>query len=247
MQTVRSFKQARLGWIRKRLLWTSPLRRAHLGYKMRTTPPCCFLWIPKTAGTAVFEWLAEEISMIKLRDYRDFRAFPNMGAVTFGHVHYLSLRANRYVNDAFHDSSFRFTVVRDPYERVASLYGYLQKHRGYVENFGTFLRQLEMERSPVGLYNAAGLSQANRQLDWLIDADGSLLPHHVFHQESLDQIEDVLPRMLGWTPRTRLGYRNVGRKKSVDELLAGNSEHLATINRVYRADFERLDYPMIPA
>lgn len=234
--------------MRERALWMAPVRRAQLKRSMRGAPACCFLWIPKTAGTAVFEWLADEIGMRKLRDRRDFRVFPNQGAVTFGHVHYLSLRAGGYVSDAFHADSVRFAVVRNPYERIVSLYGYLQRHRGYTEDFGTFLHKVECERPPVGLYNVAGLSQANRQLDWLIDIDGGLLPHHVFHQESLDEIEDVLPRMLGWTPRTRLGHKNVGKKaKSLDELLAGNAEHLAIINRVYRADFERLNYPMTPA
>jgi len=233
--------------VRKRALWIAPIRRAHFRYNLQKTPACCFLWIPKTAGTAVFEWLADEIGMLKMRDLRDFRAFPNTGAVTFGHVHYLSLRANRQVNDTYHNNSLRFTVVRNPYERVVSLYGYVQKHRTYTSDFATFLEQLELERTPVGLYNVAGLSQGNPQLNWLTDTDGGLLPHHVFHQENLDEIEDVLPNLLGWTPRTRLGRKNVGKKTSIDELLAGNTKHLETINRIYRADFKRLGYPMIPA
>lgn len=248
MSATKGFEFALLKEMSRRALWIAPVRRAQLKISMRNAPACCFLWVPKAAGTSVFEWLATEIGMKKLRDQRDFRVFPNRGAVTFGHVHYLSLRSAGYVNDAYHAESVRFTVVRNPYERIVSLYGYLQRHRNYSDDFGTFLYKVECELPSIGLYNVAGLSQANRQLDWLLNAEGRLLPQKIFHQENLEEIEDVLPRLLNWSPLNRLPHKNVNKNvKSLDELLGGNAEHLAIINRVYRADFERLNYQMIPA
>lgn len=135
-------------------------------------PNAVFIWIPKTAGTSICQMLAQyggpklkEIPLV--RDY-----FPNKGIVTFGHMDYAKLVAEKYVSASFDRHSYKFCFSRNPYSRAVSLYFYskdigrLDEHISFLD----FCRGLVRNGVPdIGLYNSLGLSQCNPQSRWLRD------------------------------------------------------------------------------
>src|SRR5690606_13707863 len=86
-----------------------------------------FVWVPKTAGTSLWELLADNGGQ-KYTDPHEARwSFPGRGLVTFGHADLAALVAEGVVDAGFVAGAHRFAVVRDPFDRAISLYEYLRR------------------------------------------------------------------------------------------------------------------------
>lgn len=210
---------------------------------LRKTPDMAFIWIPKTAGSSLFVWLNSEVGMLKLKEPEKYRAFPGYGAVTFSHCHYLSLREAGFVSDEFHDSAFRFSVVRNPYLRAVSLYQYLKVHnvqyqRGLVE----FLDDVYSSRPPVGLYNVQGLSQCNPQMDWLQGPDEQMVADHIYHIDDLERLQLDIVARFGPTKHPIPRRNTSSSKVSPLEVLTEHSESIPLIKQIYGGDFDVLGF-----
>ncbi len=99
-----------------------------------------FIWIPQTAGTAIWTTLNNS-HCPKLKDpYAVRHCFCNHGMVTFGHQSYRGLKKTGYVKQSFDDSSYEFCFVRNPYDRAVSSFHYFKKHGVFHANltFTTF-------------------------------------------------------------------------------------------------------------
>ena len=88
-------------------------------------PNSLFIKIPKNAGTSVYQMLRAH-GLVKLKTTRAVRLwFRNTGRICFDHMSIGSLMEAGLVDRDFVASSFKFVIVRDPYERALSLYRYL--------------------------------------------------------------------------------------------------------------------------
>ena len=211
---------------------------------LRGTSDCVFLWIPKTAGTSLYHWLRQHAGLRKMNVPRDYLAFPGFGAVTFGHVHYLSLLHAGIVSEAFDRRAYKFAMVRDPYARVVSLYNYLTIDQGYADPFERFVEELRLRRPAVGLYNHRGLSQTNPQADWLMGWDGAPIADDIFRVEEMDAALAALAARLGLSGVPALETRNASRPSvSVTNLDRFGPEIVEQIDEVYARDFELFGYP----
>ncbi len=170
--------------------------------------PILFIWIPKAAGTSVWEtlaancrsqkviWDADGKTSWKLR--RKHPPFdPTVEAVTFRHAGIASVVEAGKLTEEEVDRRFKFAFVRNPWDRLVSLYEYLHKLgdgtkvrrrllRSRVKTFPRFIESAcDLDSlEPVGCYNWRGVSQANSQLDWL-RYDGRMLPDFIGKFERL--------------------------------------------------------------
>lgn len=212
-------------------LWREARRAAHHDDSI-------FIWIPKNAGTSVYEMLRGH-GLVKLKTPGAARHhFRNAGRVTFGHMDLEALVDAGIVEREFVDGAFKFAVTRDPYARAVSLYRYLlaQVMFNWRENptFGDFLRLLADGRfDRIGLYNSRGLSQCNPQVEWLRHS----WPQKIYKVERLDEfISDIGGR---WgIPMSEVPHLNYSTGASIE--LA--REEQALIEQVYAEDFEALGY-----
>lgn len=123
-----------------------------------------FVWIPKTAGTS----LVKSIPGIKIftSNYADF---DNTGNVTFGHCDVKLLLKHGIISAEYWRRSFKFTVVRNPYDRFISLYNDY-KRSGRIALSMTMLQfahgLLHVTRKP-GMFNVMDFSQCASQHEWL--------------------------------------------------------------------------------
>lgn len=102
-----------------------------------------FIWLPKVAGTSIFKVL-EKYGCQKLKRKCLYENFENKGWVTFSHVSVLKLLKRKYVDKKFFDSAFKFAFVRNPWDRMVSLYHY----RGYdnIMSFEDFVYLIKLKQ-----------------------------------------------------------------------------------------------------
>lgn len=106
-----------------------------------------FIWIPKTAGTSVFTFL-KELGMRKYKSLDQARyRFPGSGVATFVHQSIPSLVEAGAIPEAYVQSAFKFSFVRNPYDRAVSLYHYFRRYDRLppAMEFERFLETLEQE------------------------------------------------------------------------------------------------------
>ncbi len=102
----------------------------------RNQPDVVFIWIPKSAGTSIYNAIhARKFKTIEKVKYR----FCGKGIVTFGHMSYAELLRQGYISEKFDARSFKFAIVRDPYDRAVSLYEYLKSRKKLASENQTFL------------------------------------------------------------------------------------------------------------
>lgn len=210
------------------------------------TENICFVWIPKCAGSSIFIGISEKLGMVKLKKNHEFTMFPNFGAVTFGHVHLLSLIKLGTVSQNYFKKSYKFTIVRNPYTRVVSLYNYLLSHSKIKQyNFDEFLEEVELFRPPVGLYNGVGLSQTNPQVDWVVDEKGHKIVNDIFKVEKLELLYKKFLNLykinVEIKEKQNVSTEIVNFKKDI----LGNKSRLEKINKIYYRDFKFFKYKMI--
>jgi len=84
-----------------------------------------FIWIPKVAGTSIYHIL-NKYNCSKLKDNKNTQDFENSGFVTFGHRSIPYLLETNVISKDYLKKSFKFCFVRNPWDRLVSLYCYTQ-------------------------------------------------------------------------------------------------------------------------
>lgn len=203
----------------------------------------------------------KELSSIKdMMEQSKIRRWPKHGAAILGHFHYKSLIDRKMLDKEYFDSSFKFAFVRNPYDRLVSLYKYhrVQKLLGY--SFDDFVELLaeEFEKGnvpPVGFYNIRCFretsplfhisiygNQYNPMVDW-IPSDQNVL---ICYLETFEQDIDRLLSLLGFTgEREKVPRKN--KSKYDDNYLDfyTNPKTIQLVNKIYREDFMEFGYDML--
>ncbi len=136
--------------------------------RLKDRPDSVFVWIPKSAGSSIFELLdAPKLKSLHLAKHR----FTNCGPVTFCHMDYAQLVKKKYISKVFNESAYKFTFVRNPYARAVSLFYYMKRiKKRKVDPTISFLDFYQNFKNngfeAIGLYNRKGLSQCNPQVRW---------------------------------------------------------------------------------
>lgn len=123
---------------------SSPLLRLGSKEAPGKTPDVIFIWIPKAAGTSIHSLFAH-FGMGKYKSIDQARyLFPGSGMATFVHQSVPALVAAGAIRKSYVESAFKFAFVRNPYDRVVSLYHYFKRYDRMPEtmDFGTFLEML---------------------------------------------------------------------------------------------------------
>lgn len=211
--------------------------------RMLGKPDVCFIWIPKTAGTSTARWLDIQLGMKKYLSPEFLRkAFPNVGPATFGHMSLLELMHQGLIREAYFRKCFKFAFVRNPFDRIASLYYYLRRVGvlGNGVDFKGFLRDVSKGIPPPGLYNSSGLSQCNPQVDWVCDKNDNIFVDYIGDMETYTNHLGVLAQKLNVPPM--LYYDNVTKRDKMLDELYSDSECISLVRTIYRKDFDIFQY-----
>jgi hypothetical protein len=218
-------------------------------HRNKSNPRAIFIWIPKAAGTSVAAALERRGAQTLLSVEAIEKFFRNRGVVTFGHIYIPALIEAGLVSEEFVANAVKFTIVRNPYDRLISLFEYLRR-LGYVPKTSTFnifchyLQERAMEK--VGLTNHDGLSQLNSQVTWLRDPSGKMTIDKIYRYEQLSSSWPELWAGIGFQEDVpalpRLNSSEARRKPH--EYFSTNTIKL--VQEAYHDDFEILGYSAEP-
>ena len=196
-----------------------------------------FIWIPKTAGTSIFSSL-EKQGMGKLKTPELYKKFDNKGMVTFGHVKHLFLLKNAYISQEYVKNAYKFAFVRNPWDRLASLFFYYKKEKIIIPQDMTFERfcylVYESKIPPVGEYNRRGLSQCNQQIDWLDGGDIDFIGKY----ENLQNDFNIVCEQIS-IPKYKLGHMN---KTGQSYKQHYTSSLIKLVGDIYKDDINKFNY-----
>lgn len=233
------------------------LSRAHISFQDKRRARCgakannknlnaIFVWIPKSAGTSLWDQVASASAQKLTRLDAITVSNPNCGICTFGHISLAKLVESGYLDANYFESAWKFSVVRNPFDRAVSLFEYL-RGRGNLPpttTFSIFCHYLsERAYEPIGLYNHVHLSQLNPQVSWLRDANGNLFPDFIGRYENLEQDARVIFSKLGIAFQN-LPHLNSSARKPLSEYYG--ARELDIVRDVYSEDFNAFDYDPNP-
>lgn len=165
---------------------------------MTAGPPLFFIHVPKTGGTSIRSAIRGKYGLSAIPEQfmqaEAFRALNEGGCVTGGHnsPDQLSvLRGHPYFNEAT-----GFMVVRNPWDRAASLWRYhrdISKGPWTFDSFGTFCETLRRRSKSWQISNISARERLAPQAEWF---DFALIDH-VLKFETLREDWDEMWLALG--------------------------------------------------
>jgi hypothetical protein len=215
----------------------------------KSNPPAIFVWIPKAAGTSVAAALEQRGAQTLLSVEAIKKFFRNRGVVTFGHIYLPALVQAGLVSEEFMAKAVKFAIVRNPYDRLISLFEYLKRLRYLpkTSTFNIFCHYLQVRAfEKVGLSNHDGLSQLNSQVTWLIDSSGTLTIDKIYRYEQLSSSWPELWANIGFQGEAPILPKlntSEARRKPEDYFSANT---VKVVQEAYHDDFEILGYSTEP-
>ena len=218
----------------------------------------CFVHVPKTGGNSLLAAGLAALGGIEItaegQNYSKYRVRhrPDLRLTYIGHEADL----NNYMTIAQykkrHPQCFAFAFVRNPYDRLVSAFHYLSQGgmeevdqrdsdeyvRAYEGDFRRFVLHALAGPQPPRIFQQIHFRP---QMDWVSDEGGRILIDYLGRFESMESAYEELGRQLGIPlppPFHENKSEHLHYEKYYDETLR------ALVARAYRADFERLGYPI---
>jgi len=216
-----------------------------------------FIWIPKCAGYSIAIQL--KLNPQIGNDLFVYN-FDNNSNVTFGHADINILLKNNVLSLDFYKKSFKFCVVRNPYDRAVSLFfflklnekysfkswvNYLYKNKNYIpKNSHRNVSYYEINNNKWHLViggNAYGVdcisNQWNPMCSWIPDDIDK-----IYYLEKLDDIVNDITRELGIKHNNNNELIHDNKSQHNHYTKYYDSETLNKIYELYKEDFVRFNY-----
>ena len=167
--------------------------------------PTLFIWIPRTGGSSIWEaysgMLSPEASQqwrLNVKYQEPIREDATL--TTCSHAHIPSLIQYQIMSREWLERRFVFTFVRNPWDRLVSLYYYYRRLKRFFKgSFPEFIEAIRHGMPKPGTYNYYLLSMANPQAEWF---DTKAIRHYirpdfVGHFEHYERDWTELGRLIG--------------------------------------------------
>jgi chondroitin 4-sulfotransferase 11 len=185
-------------------------------------PPLVFIHIPKNGGTSVTRWLRDNLNAEK-------------AGIKHGSMQHIELERADYPT---------FAVVRNPWERLVSLYHFdgvkckskIDKGKGkgdYVNQYNNYLKGFDYWLEHGLSYTSNWFTYANNQSDWMPTNPTYLLRF----ENLLDDFKQIQEYTNCFVP---LGHENSTKHKHYTEYYTDATRDL--VAELYAQDIARFDY-----
>lgn len=204
-----------------------------------------FIQIPKTGSTSVVEYF--DMFKIHLSHSKiNPRKFDNSSHLTTGHLD-ITLPDNPHFSNEFYRNSFKFCVVRNPYDRAVSLYHFLKsKNQLKKFNFKSWIRYLHKYRNEIpGNRKYDKNVVTYKQIKNMWNPMVTWIPHDIdkiyYLEEGLQSIVQDVCKHVGYSEiKDKVKYMNKSKHSNFKKYY--DPETALLLEEIYKDDFERFRY-----
>ena len=200
---------------------------------------CIFIHIPKCGGTSI-----ENVIWPHLEDLTEanlwwgFVSKYHNKYQTGGLQHLLARQVRSEVGLEIFNSFYKFTIVRNPWDRIVSQFAYMQTRPDLMDFIGM---QPETEfKAYLGLIQKKQHVQWMPQTDFILDQDGALLVDKIGYLESIEKDSREVFDILGVCRERTKVHANRSKRKSVDHYY--DQESVEMVGEIYSSDINYLNY-----
>jgi hypothetical protein len=157
-------------------------------------------------------------------------------------VHKFAKKYKKQIGSKEWNNYFKFTFVRNPWDKMVSQYFYIQKCRGgnYDLTFREFILAFEYcTESEYILGNGIAVKFNPIQLPWILDDDGNCLVDYIGRFETLQEDFNIVCDKIG-VPRQQLPHENKTKHKHYTEYY--DDETRSIVARKFAGDLKRFGY-----
>ena len=204
--------------------------------------PSLYIWIPKCAGSSIYNRLHKSIGMQKILNLKYISQTSRVKHKTFGHISVNHLIRANYVSQNDIDRMFKFSFVRNPWDRLLSLWIYHQKikrNQAHKLSFKEYAGLATQEDARIGLYNNRHFSQADLMYNHLYDDENKPLVNFVGRFENLQEDFNLVCDKIG-IPRHELPHSNKTQHKHYAEYYDDKTRSI--VGEKYAKDIEHFGY-----
>ena len=202
-----------------------------------------FLHIGKTAGSAIERYFVPGPRYPMVANRQLLHGYDKVLGIYLQHASLATTRA--VVGTSTFERSFTFSIVRDPYARLASVFNYNYKqHMKTFGSFETFVRNLpRLATSERALRGAHPIPQIR-----YTHQDGKQALDFIGKFEQLDVAMSELEKRMNLDEPVRLPPPKPRRvlPEHAATMASYDDEMIAIMQEVYREDFDLLGYPDTP-
>lgn len=221
-----------------------------------------FIHIPKTAGMSLYESVLDLdkffswfLGLNFTKEDSIITNPENFKAITMGHLYYKSLIEANYMSKIYYKKAFKFCFVRNPYDRLVSLYKYHRVNNRLHFNFDKFVEilynEFKLKRVPsIGLFNVKTFSnlsqlyhkqiyanQYNEMIRWIPPDIG-----FIGRFENIESDINELLKILGYTGDI-INIPKLNYTKSDDYMsYYTNEQTIKYTSTIYKHDIRRFGY-----
>lgn len=201
---------------------------------------CIFIHIPKCGGTSIEHVIwpyPEDLTEPNL--WWGFVSKYHNKYQTGGLQHLLARQVRSEVGLEIFNSFYKFTIVRNPWDRIVSQFAYMQTRPDLMDFIGM---QPETEfKAYLGLIQKKQHVQWMPQTDFILDQDGTLLVDKIGNLESIEKDSREVFDILGICgEQAKVFHANRSQRKSTDHYY--DQESIEIVSEIYSSDINYLNY-----
>lgn len=201
---------------------------------------CIFVHIPRTGGTSIEEVIWPDMEKRTVADlWMGFIDMYHNKYQTGGLQHLLASQIRQEIGEAMFNQSYRFTVVRNPWDKAVSQYS-LMKYRKVLRDF-IGMQENDDFKTYLSLIQRREHVQWMPQYRFFLDENGEQLVHFIGRFENFNAdvttILDQLGIRVDAIPHSDMNKTSRGSFREYYD-----DESMETVREIYRQDIELLGY-----
>lgn len=206
---------------------------------------CIFIHIPKTGGASIEHiiWPSKK-DKTELNLWMGFTSKYSNKYQTGGLQHLLASQVKKEVGDNTFDNYFKFTIVRNPWDKAISQYTYMKKREDLRSFIG--MKKDDCFKKYLSLISTKNHVQWENQSKFILDMNQNIMVDYIGRFETFEHdVYEILHKIkmrsniLG-IKIIKIPHRNKSDRSHYREYYDRESQEI--VNYLYKQDIELFDY-----